>query len=455
MKFPSLLSLLPYYLLAADACLTETERHGGHIVDLKRHISNGIINRRQANANTIPVGTGDRFDNGNKLPRGIGSQTDNSAFNTVLNLAEIKSAVLGLKKEFGIDYFETPYKTYENRTMFGAKVPGSKQPQKYRVLLEAGIHARERGGPDHLLFFISDLLWANREGTGLVYGGNTYTPQDVTTALSMGIVVLPVVNPDGVAHDQATDSCWRKNRNPASSVPDDPLNSVGIDLNRNFSPVWNYTKHLAPGVEAASSDPRTELFYGTGPLSEPETQNVDWVMDQFSGLGWFVDQHSPATLVLYGWCHDSNQIRDKEMNLFNPVYDGKRGVVPDTTPELAYKEYMAQRDWDVLQLTAAKMAGGMSDSTGRYYRSLQAPHLYPSSGCSADHGNYRAAMDPSNRKKKTVYGFGVEFGESNDEVECPFYPTVEKHKQSMVEIGAAYMELLLTASRVERGELYQ
>jgi len=45
-------------------------------------------------------------------------------------------------------------------------------------------------------------------------------------------------------------------------------------------------------------------------------------------------------------------------------------------------------------------------------------------------------MDPARKK---VYGFGVEFGESNEEAECPFYPTAEKHKQSMVEIGAAYV----------------
>lgn len=61
-----------------------------------------------------------------------------------------------------------------------------------------------------------------------------YTYNDLKIALAQGIVILPLVNPDGVTFDQATDSCWRKNRNPASSKPNDPA-SIGVDLNRNFA----------------------------------------------------------------------------------------------------------------------------------------------------------------------------------------------------------------------------
>ncbi|KAK0622064.1 zinc carboxypeptidase [Bombardia bombarda] len=439
------LSFLIPLLVPVQACLTRDEIRGGHIVDLTKG-----INRRQTDGNvgTIPVATGDRFQNGDKAPRGIGSQaaTVLGTFNSVLNTNEIKSAIKGLEKEFRVGYFETPYKTFENRTMFGAKVGGTgKSNNGYRVLLETGIHARERGGPDHLIYFISDLLWANREKKGLNYGGVSYTYKDVQTALGMGIVVLPLVNPDGVAFDQTTNSCWRKNRNPASAISGDP-HSIGIDLNRNFAPVWNFTKYLAPGIEAASTNASTETFYGTGPLSEPETKNVDWTMDRFPNLGWFMDQHSPATLVLYGWCHDSNQARDPTQNFGNMAYDGKRGVVPDEPSKgTAYKEYLDQKDWDILSLTAARIAGGMSDSTGRFYPALQAPHLYPSSGCSADHGYMKAMLDPS---KKKIYGFGVEFGEWNEDAECGFYPTVEAHGKNMVENGVAYMELLLNAARL-------
>ncbi|KAK4189826.1 putative peptidase [Podospora australis] len=445
MKLTTFLALLSQ-IAATQACLTEKERQGGHIIDLKTR----GINRRQANANngSIPVAIGDRFNNGKAAPRGIGSQI-NATFDSVLNLNEIKSAVLGLAKQFStnVEYFEMPYKTYENRTMYGAKIGNGKNKGKgnkgYRVLLESGIHSRERGGPDHLVYFISDLLWASKEGKGLTYGGVSYTPQEVRTALDQGITIIPVVNPDGLAFDQATDACWRKNRNPASSKPGDEA-SIGIDLNRNFAPVWDYNKYFAPGIDPASDNSSTELFHGVAPLSEPETKNVDWTLDQFPDLGWFLDLHSPATLVLYGWCHDSNQAKDKTQNWRNKAYDGKRGVVPDD-PAHMYKEFLDQKDWDALTLAAARVAGGMTDSTGRFYRALQAPHLYPSSGCSADHGLVRAALDP---KKKKVYGLGVEFGEWNEAAECQFYPTPEMHRMNMIENGAAFMELLLTAARL-------
>jgi murein tripeptide amidase MpaA len=436
-------ALLPLFscLSAVRACLTEKERNGGHIIDLSKG-----IDRRQATGNngTIPVASGDRFNGGSSAPRGIGSQSG-AVFNTVLNIGEIKSAIKGLGKEFGVEYFETPHKTYEKATVFGVKIGSGKPNSAYRVLLQSGIHSRERGGPDHLIYFISDLLWANREKKGLTYGGMSYSYDDVKTALSMGIVYIPVVNPDGLAFDQATNSCWRKNRNPASSIPGNPA-SIGVDLNRNFAPVWNFTKYLAPGIESASTDPTSEIFYGTGPLSEPETRNIDWTMEKFPNLGWFVDQHSPATLVLYGWCHDSNQVKDPKQNFANPAFDGKRGVVPDDPAKgLAYKEYIDQRDWDVLSLTGARIAGGMTDANGRFYRALQAPHLYPSSGCSADHGLTRAILNPG---KKKIYGFGIEFGAWNEEAECPFYPTIEGHRANMLENGAGFMEFLLTAARL-------
>ncbi|KAK4204760.1 putative peptidase [Triangularia verruculosa] len=446
MKFPTFLTFLAQ-LAATQACLTDIERQGGHIIDLKAHSARGVINRRQANIGTVPVATGDRFQNGIIAPRGLGSNP-NATFDSILNIGEIKSAVLGLAKRYGkdkVEYFELPHKTYENRTMYGAKIGGNgkKGNRGYKVLLESGIHSRERGGPDHLIYFIADLLQAAKENKGLVYGGMSYSAALVQSALAQGIIIIPVVNPDGLAFDQATDSCWRKNRNPARAIDGEP-SSIGVDLNRNFAPVWNFTQAFAPGIDPSSDDPKSEIYHGTGPLSEPETKNVDWTLDQFPDLGWFLDLHSPATLVLYGWCHDSNQALDRSQSWQNATFDGKRGVVPDK-PGFEYKEFLEQKDWDALTLAAARVAGGMTDSTGRFYRALQAPHLYPSSGCSADQGLIRAALDP---KKKKVYGIGVEFGMWNEEVECKFYPTEETHRLNMIESSTAFMELLLTAARL-------
>ena len=118
-----------------------------------------------------------------------------------------------------------------------------------------GIHARERGGPDGLLFFIGDLLYANANNVGLKFGAKTYTAAQVKRALATGIVFVPLSNPDGVAYDQTSNSCWRKNRRPGTSV--------GVDLNRNFDFAWDPSK-WAPSVRnsVASSSPSSEVYRG-------------------------------------------------------------------------------------------------------------------------------------------------------------------------------------------------
>lgn len=128
--------------------------------------------------------------------------------------------------------------------------------------LNAAIHARERGGSDGLLYFIGDLLYANKNNVGLKYGSKTYTNAQVKTALSTGVVFVPLSNPDGVAYDQSSNSCWRKNRNPASSTGS--AASIGVDLNRNFDFLWDFTKLFASSVRSsvASTSPTSETFHG-------------------------------------------------------------------------------------------------------------------------------------------------------------------------------------------------
>lgn len=137
----------------------------------------------------------------------------------------------------------------------------------YRLLtlisyLNSAIHARERGASDGLLYFIGDLLYANKNGVGLKFGSKTYTNAQVKTALATGIVFVPLSNPDGVAYDQSSNSCWRKNRNPASSTGS--AASIGVDLNRNFDFVWDFTTKFARSAQAdvASTSPSDETYHG-------------------------------------------------------------------------------------------------------------------------------------------------------------------------------------------------
>lgn len=175
------LSLAP---ILTSACLLPEEREGRTRV-IRRQSSNGIA-----------VGTGDRYSSGTIAPRGLGTQT--TTLTTLLNVNEIASGLKGLASVYGVSTFTTPYTTYKGASISGGKVGNGTCNDAFRVYLNAGIHARERGGPDGLLFFIGDLLYANKNNVGLKYGSKSYTNAQVKTALSTGIVFVPLSNPDGV-----------------------------------------------------------------------------------------------------------------------------------------------------------------------------------------------------------------------------------------------------------------
>jgi hypothetical protein len=154
------------------------------------------INKRQAA--TAPIGKGDRFQGGKVAPRGLGSREPDeyTSFETagILNADEVYTAMKGLEKEYGMQLFEAPYKTYEGNTVVGGvanKAQKIRNDKQY-IYFTSGIHARERGGPDNLIYFISDLLWANKHRKGLTYGSKSYTNSQVKTALGSGIVFIPL-----------------------------------------------------------------------------------------------------------------------------------------------------------------------------------------------------------------------------------------------------------------------
>ncbi|KAM5350695.1 hypothetical protein ACJ41O_007200 [Fusarium nematophilum] len=410
----------------AEACLSDAERGGRR---------DTYLVRRQNTTLTIPIHVGDRFQGGAIAPRGLGSQAPGTTIDGVMNVREIESAVKGLVNEFGIEMFTAPDTTHRGATMFGGKVGnGLTCDDAYRVYLMSGIHARERGGPDNIIYFISDLLWAKRLGTGLTYGGMAYTHEDVLTALSTGIVFMPLVNPDGVAFDQETNSCWRKNRNPSGPV----------DLNRNFDVLWDFETKFAPevGYSVGSSDSLVETYHGKKPFSEPETRNIKWIMDKFPKLRWYIDLHSFAGLVLYPWGDDTNQALNPSIDFDNAAYDGKRGIIPDK-PGREYKEYISFPDWDTTIIAATKVAAAMGGAANRHYDARQGAYLYPTSGTSTDYAFSRAFTN-SNLNK--IYGFTIEFGFEGPG-SCPFYPSPSQFHKSILETGAGFMEFLITAAR--------
>lgn len=182
----------------------------------------------------------------------------------------------------------------EGRIVYALRIstpaaPG--QPPKPTFLITAGQHAREWIGISSGLFIADRLVRG--------YGNN---PTMTGFVDNVDFVVVPVVNPDGYRFTFPTDQggggerFWRKNRRSNGS-------SFGVDTNRNWGFQW--------GGAGASSTPSSETYRGTGPFSEPETQNIRNLVEGLAGLEGLpnlkamIDLHTYSELVLGPWGYTS------------------------------------------------------------------------------------------------------------------------------------------------------
>ncbi|KAK0615243.1 hypothetical protein B0T17DRAFT_498499 [Bombardia bombarda] len=385
---------------------------------------------KRAAAANAPIGSGDRFKAGTVTPVGLGTQASGTTIASIMNVAEISSAVNALVANAGVTSFTLPYKTFNGATQFAAYVGAGADTSKYHLYLSAGVHARERGGPDNLIYWVADLLAANKSGSGLTYGKKTYTNAQVKTVLAAGLVFFPLVNPDGVTYDQSSSSLWRKNRNTASGKSG---SSIGVDINRNFDFLWNFKKYFSSSESPASTSPSSETFYGTAAASESETKNHVSIYDKFPKIRWFMDIHSAAGDILYSWGDDDNQSTNTAMNFLSATYDGKRGVTGDT----AYKEYIPAADATAIKKVADATVAAMKGVGSRSYITQQAVGLYPTSGATDDYAFSRFWAKPGVNK---VYGYTMEFGYSTN-----FYPTLAEFNTNILDTNAGFMDWALTA----------
>jgi carboxypeptidase T len=166
---------------------------------------------------------------------------------------------------------------------------------KPRLFINAAIHAREYTTAPLVLAF---ARWLS-DGHGV--------DPDATWILDHHEVhLLLQANPDGRKKAEAGLS-WRKNTNSDYCVG----NSIGADLNRNFTYHWNIT-----GGVGSSGNPCDLTYRGPEPASEPETQAIEayirglWPDRRGPGLndpappdtsGIHLDIHSYSELVLWPW----------------------------------------------------------------------------------------------------------------------------------------------------------
>ena len=134
------------------------------------------------------IGRGDRFNGGKILPQGVGSRPNapDNDLGSIMNPDEINSAIQGLVNEYGIPTFDVPNATTEGSGGKGG-MTGPVNPNAYHVYFTAGVHARERGGPDNLIYFIADLLFGQKHSTGLTYGRFRRNRNRTPPALTLGV----------------------------------------------------------------------------------------------------------------------------------------------------------------------------------------------------------------------------------------------------------------------------
>ncbi len=355
-----------------------------------------------------------------------------------LTTDEIEQAMVLGEKNHGpyLERIALPHRTWEKRRCHAVRVGNGRGKKRAGICFIGGVHGREWGSPDILIYFAIRLLRAYRDRTDVRIGKAVFKANDIRRLVdTKDIIVFPQVNPDGRRFSMERSPWWRKNRRPAP--PGRGSKSIGVDINRNFPLLWRFDRHFAPEAVESSHNPSDyECYVGPRAASEPETRNVIWLLDRFPQIRYFVDLHSYGETLLYSWGTDQNQSHDPAMSFRNAHFDGKRGLIHD---EL-YREYMPAADERRAQALGAAFADGVRRVRGRVYRVQQGVGLYPTAGTTDDYAYSRHFTDPD---KKNIAAFTMEWGRVR--ASTPFHPPYPEMRKVMREVTAGLLAFCLQA----------
>jgi carboxypeptidase T len=360
-----------------------------------------------------------------------------------LNVAEVETALLLASAAPFSAYTQLlplPYLTWEGRQCNALKIGNGSSSGRPAVCFLGGVHAREWGSCDILVNFIQQLQQSYRTGTAPMFGASPFSASDVKTIVdTLDVIVFPQVNPDGRAYSMTADAMWRKNRR--TSAPNSPA-CPGVDVNRNFDFLWDFTTGFDPlAATHTSNDPcDLEVFHGPSAFSEPESRNVQWLLDSFPSILAFIDVHSYGEDILYSWGDDESQSADPNMTFLNAAYDGQRGIGGD-----AYKEYVRPDDRSRSLALATAVGAAIHAVRGIAYTVKPSYDLYPTSGASDDYVYSRGFADPT--KAKTL-AFTVEWG-------TEFQPPYAEMQNIVTELTSGLLGFCLKACEMENAVAWQ
>ena len=307
------------------------------------------------------------------------------------------------------------------------------------ALFVFGHHAREWIPPETALELAASLLGAYTGGTGIVYGGKSYSSAEVQRILNnINIFLVPCLNPDGRQYSLLNDAThfggdgWRKNRNRTVHPT-----CVGVDLNRNYDFVFDLAKYFDitdPDVTAhTSSNPcdGNQVYQGPSAFSEPETRNVRWLLDTYPRIRWFIDIHgfTAAGEIYHPWTDDENQTTNPAMNFRNPAFDHQRGQSGDSV-----KEFIRPDDLATHVFLANKIKAGSDPVNGRSYIVKQSFGLYPAAGVSDDYAWSRHLVSPTFPR---VESFTIEHRGTNFHNDAERDPVVRELASGLINFSLA------------------
>jgi hypothetical protein len=194
-----------------------------------------------------------------------------------------------------IVHLDTIGTSIEGRPLLAVKIGApDDSPSRPNVLFLATYHAREWAATEMALRLIRHLT--------------AQPPPDARTdslVMRRDIWIVPVVNPDGYQFTHTTDRFWRKNRRLNAN------GSMGVDLNRNHAFRWGNDDL------GSSPVPTSEVYRGTGPHSEPETQAIAAFHAAHPPV-LSVSYHTFTGQILYPWGYAFGLLPD-DLSIFRAL----------------------------------------------------------------------------------------------------------------------------------------
>lgn len=235
----------------------------------------------------------------------------------------------------------------EGREIWAMKVsdnPDQEDPNEPDLLYMANMHAREVMTPEVILYFLNYLVTN--------YGGD---PEVTDLVDNREFWLIPTQNPDGHVYVEDFYAGWRKNRRNNGD------GTYGVDLNRNYGYMWAY--------DDIWSSPYTssDIYRGTGPFSEPESQAIRQLCINHHFV-FQLSYHSYGRMWLFPW-----------------------GYIADNTPHHDIFLYLANRCVAYNQYEAGNAAMGT---------------IYLANGDTDDY------MYGEQNEKNMIFGFTPEVGTS-------------------------------------------